>query len=537
MKAGLWAVFILLMAAGCFVRASLPDLALSDRDTWGYLSPALSWMNERGFQQEVGRDWFYPLFLAWALNIGSIAKIAVIQKTLGLLAALLLTATWVCWGFLLPLPRLGRFLALLFGALPLGIQLFNPQTLYFEIQLRPESVMPFFVYAQLFCLAAFCRYRWHQPQPVTSAIFGTLAIFLAYTCTLLKPSWLFAAFPTCLPVFAGLVLGHQIKLPARLAPIVAGVVAVVLLALVPARIPFIVDEGATTIVPKTLFSVHAGLIKDHLQNQLDRLPETNLERPRLKQLVDVLQKEFAVAQKVPGSYEFLGYDPDYLRYRSQMVPALMEYCHGSREEFNTFCKQAYIDTALSNPLGLARKVFVQYLHFLFPKPSTFLRSDMDLWDGCDYSLESLPDSVPSTYAPRAAELLAQYRAQLEFAKPTAPSLTVAPVLLQLIKYPAMAALPLEIAFLLALLWVHLHPAWHDLRHPGWLALCILAAPAGNAATVALVHALDIGRYRAGYGGFHFFALAAVAVFLGVVLQRIFLQIVLPKFRKSTPWKT
>lgn len=537
MKAGLWAVFILFMAAGFFVRASLPDLALSDRDTWGYLSPALSWMNERGFHQEVGRDWFYPLLISGALKLGAIAKIAAAQKTLGWLTGALLAAAWVCWVSLLPVHRLGRFFALLLGALPLAVQMLNPQTLYFELQLRPESVMPFFVYGQLLCLAAFCRYRWYQPKPLTSAVFGALAILLAYACMLLKPSWLLATIPTCLPVFVGLVLGSQIKLPFRLAPLAAGLLAVAALALVPSRIPFIIDYESTTVLPKTLFSVHAKLIKDHLQDQFDRMPDSDPDKPRLQKLVGVLQQEFTVAEKPPHNYEFLGYDPDYLRYRSQMVPALFEYCHGSRQEFNAFCKKAYVDTALSNPLGMAHKVLVQYLHFLFPKPSTFVRSEMDIHRGCEYSLESLPESLPPDYDPRAAALLAQYRSDLEAGKSSTHKLAANPHVLQLIKYPAMAALPLEIALVLALLWVHLRPAWHDLRLPGWVALLFLSAPAGNAATVALVHALDIGRYRAGYGGFHFFALAAIAVFLGVVLQRIFLQIVLPKFRKPTPWKT
>jgi hypothetical protein len=57
-------------------------------------------------------------------------------------------------------------------------------------------------------------------------------------------------------------------------------------------------------------------------------------------------------------------------------------------------------------------------------------------------------------------------------------------------------------------------AW---RLPGLVALIFYSAPAGNALTVAMVHALDNARYRGSYGPLLLFALAAMAAFSVTVL--------------------
>jgi hypothetical protein len=59
----------------------------------------------------------------------------------------------------------------------------------------------------------------------------------------------------------------------------------------------------------------------------------------------------------------------------------------------------------------------------------------------------------------------------------------------------------------------------DLRLPGLVALVLFGAPAANALTVAVVHALDNSRYRASYGPLLFLALTAMVVFTVAVAGR------------------
>jgi hypothetical protein len=70
-----------------------------------------------------------------------------------------------------------------------------------------------------------------------------------------------------------------------------------------------------------------------------------------------------------------------------------------------------------------------------------------------------------------------------------------------------------LAVLATLLWRPL-AAW---KLPGLVVLAFYAAPAGNALTVAMVHALDNNRYRGSYGPLLLFALAAMLVFSVTVL--------------------
>lgn len=523
MKVGLWIVLIVIMAIGWRARAALPDLVLSDRDTWGYLSPALSWMSDRGFHQEAGRTWFYPLLVHACLTTGSIAKIAIVQKFLGWVTGLLLALTWAWWVAFLPVARTGRCIALLLGTLPLILQMTNPQTLYFEMLIRPEAMMPFFVFAQLACLTGYFRYRWQYPRPLASALLGFASIVLAYACFLLKPSWLFGAAATVAPVFVGIFIGGQVRRPVRLATPALALLVVAAATTTPSKLNFIEDEESVTFLPQTLLCVHARWIKDSLQQRLDRMPETDPGKPRLQKVVTVLQAEFLNAEKGDHNYEFLGYDPDYLRYRSPLIAAVWEYSHGSAQELRAFCMNAYKQALIDEPVGMTGKVLTQYLHFLFPKPSIFLKKDMDLRRGSQYALESLPETLTPDYSPDALRLLQEYRQELRDRGPAAPALKAWPPLEFPIKYLAKGALPLEIAFLAALLVVHFQSHLHQLRLAGWGAFFFLCAPAGNAMTVSIVHALDISRYRAGYGEFHLFALTAIVVFCAIVLQRIVAQ--------------
>ncbi len=115
------------------------------------------------------------------------------------------------------------------------MQAVNPQLIFLESALRPESVMQFFGYAQLACLLAYCWCRWKHPHELLAIIAAAGALFFAYSCLLLKPSWLFAFVATIAPIFVG-VLGKGLPLRARLAGPALGVTPLWNLPLAPAGV-------------------------------------------------------------------------------------------------------------------------------------------------------------------------------------------------------------------------------------------------------------------------------------------------------------
>jgi hypothetical protein len=387
-------VLVAMLAGAWRERSAMPLVPTANPDTWGYLNPALTWLSGLGCQQTAGRDWLYPALLALFLKTtGTFAGIALWQKCLGIASGLLMAMTWRCWVGTLPLQRGARFLASLFGALPILVQLMNPQSMFFEMSIRPEAVLSFFVYAQFACLMGYYKYRWQKPYrdrrgetgdrkeaPTPNAlaliIFGAAAIVLAYACLQLKPSWLFAFLITSAPVFVG-VFGRAPSITARLLAPALGIALSFLLLWLPSAVFLIKDSASITFLPATLFTIHARLIDKSLEAKLARMPDSDPEKPGLQTLVALLDNELHVAQDLPTAWEKLGFDPDYLYYHSPLIPAVYRYAGNDDKKFRAFCLSCYRDAALHDPLSFAGKITVQFTHFLFPKPETFFKDRAD----------------------------------------------------------------------------------------------------------------------------------------------------------------
>ncbi len=513
-RAVLAALLLILLGLGVFARTSTPNIALLDRDTAGYLTPALSFLSGQGLQQTAGRDWLYPLFLAFSLQTtGSFAGVIVLQKILGLLTGIIIAATWSFWASFLNLRGRARVFVLALGAMPVLFQMINPQMLLFEMKVRPEAVMNFFIFAQFAAILAYCQYRWRQPHPVAMAVAGTLAITLALLNCVLKPSWLLALPPTIAPVFLGL-WGRPSSLARWLTPVLGFVLAGLLL-WVPGRMLFVRDAAAELVLPTTLLSLHADLIKEDFARELAKTPENQ----KLARLVEVFQHELQKSRERDHNYERLGFDPDYLRYRSGLPSAVREYAGGTDESYRTFCLNAYRNVALHDPAGLLRKVGNQFTHFLLPQPSTFLKDEIKLAKEYRYAAEIAAAEFPSAYSADVQQKFSCYQNDLPKEQDVQTRLTSPWLLTETLKPVTWIALPLMVAFLVFLLVTPCLRASTPLPLAGWTALLLLSGPAGNALTVALVHALDITRYRVSYGGAYFFALLAIATYLVVVVAK------------------
>lgn len=510
------ALFAILVVS-YFLRQGLPNVAIADPDSWGYLHPALSWMSDRGFQQTNGRDWLYPAMVGlFVKTTGSIAGIISWQQILGMLSVVFMAAAWRFWVALLPLNRWQQVPLVLVGLLPIYLQQANLGNIVFELVIRPEAVLNTFVYAQLACLLGYCKFRWKTPRPITSLILGGLAIFFAFATLSLKPSWLFAVVTTTAPVWFGL-FGASLPLVARSGAPILGVFMTVALLWLPEKALYIKDSASRTFMPSTLLTIHADLIEKDLIRKIAEMPDSDPEKVRVVAVLNELQKELRKAEVVKHGYEKLGFDPDYLFYHCPFVDFVWVQTGRDPERFRSFCLKLYVDAALHNPLGFARKVIIQLTHFIFSEPSTFHRHRIDLQKLYDISLTSFNVSLIRDYPENVRALVDDHMAATAAMAEHPSVLKRKSFALDFSKFLSFWSLPLEIVFLAVLVVCLVVPSWTGWRLGGVAALVLFLAPAANAFTVSVAHALDLARYRYSYGGVLLFSLFAMAVYLALVL--------------------
>ncbi|MFZ4681094.1 MAG: hypothetical protein ACOYMS_01225 [Terrimicrobiaceae bacterium] len=515
-----WIAATLIVAVAVWQRWQIPAIAVADPDSWGYFRPALNLLSGGGFVQHNGRDWLYSALVAGALEVtGSMAGLVRFQQMLGVLAGILLAVTLRLWAQFLPGSAGREAGAAVLGAVAMGIFLWRPDSLAFEVQLRPESVWSFFILLQLLCLLAYCRERWVRHRYGVALCYALAAVPLAYANVLLKPSWGLALLVTIAPVFFG-ILGPRAGLGLRLLTPVAAVGLSVLTLWLPARMLFVRDEMAATRLPLALFTIHAKWILAHYEQKAQSLRPDSAERHFLDRFLPVFREEFAqtMTQK-KITYDRLGYDADYLRYRSPIFDWLNSEGGIAGERLNAFCYASYLETWRSQPLGMADKVWGQFRFFLFPQDDDFYKRGTNLQERYRITLEKLPDDLPGS-SDRVAALYAAFREQATQAsvrtfkvEPWGP--------LQKLSLGLAAITPaLLLVFLVVLAACLLRPGLSDLRLAGLTALLLYAAPAANALTVSIIHVLDLPRYRLSYAGPFLLALAAVILFNVIALIRI-----------------
>jgi len=447
---------------------------------------------------------------------GSIAGIITWQQALGILSVVFMSVAWRFWVAMLPLNRWQQLPLVLVGLLPIYLQQANLQTTVFELQIRPEGVLNTFIYAQLACLLGYCFYRWRTPRPMASLILGGLAIFLAVAVLSLKPSWLFAVVTTTAPVWIGF-FGSAVPPMSRWGAPILGILMIAILLWLPAKALYVKDSASRTFMPTTLLTIHADLIEKDLIRQLAAMPDSDPEKPRAALFLSELQKELRNAEVAKHGYEKLGFDPDYLFYHCPFTGFVWEYTGRDAERFRSFCLKLYVDAALHNPLGFARKVFTQFTHFVFSEPSTFHRHRLDLQKLYRISLTSINVSLIHDYPADVRAIVDEHMAGTALMAEQPFDLKRKSFARDFSKTLSFWSLPLELVFLAVLIVCLAMPSRTGWKLGGVATLIIFSAPAANAFTVSVAHALDLARYRYSYGGVLLFSLFSMAVYILVVL--------------------
>jgi hypothetical protein len=494
-------------------RFRIAPTAVSEWDSWGWLSPALSWLGGTGFREQFEREWLYGAFIAACLRLtGSFSGLIIIQQVLGLFAGILMWLTWRTWVTLFSRDFLFEVASVILGLFVVAVYLFSPTAIALELAIRPEGIMAFVAFSQLFCMTSYCKFRWREPRSVASTVFGALAIPLAYALFVLKPNWLLAVPVTTLPVFVG-VFGTAVPLTVRLLTPVLGLVLILATLLLPEKVLFVPTTETRVVLPMTLFTIHADVIQKDMQRQLTGQGTPENQRRFLEDFLRVFEPEMQTARTLAKYYPRLGFDPDYLMYRSPVFPLLENTYAMSRQQIADFCRNSFLSAIWNQPLGYARKVFTQLGYFFFPDDATFFRKRIEMGKLYDYVRTTVPDALDESISEPVRDLYQTYRenviaqagqpASLEVFRPFVPSLRAL----------AAAAFYIEITFFVSLVACLILKSLAQLRLPGLVALVFFLAPAGNALTIALIHALDNSRYRVSYGPLLLFALAGFLLFI------------------------
>jgi hypothetical protein len=508
-----WFVIVILIAAAAMVRFRINPVAVSEWDSWGWLDPALSWLGGMGFRERYEREWLYGAFIAACLRItGSFSGYIVVQQVLGLAAGVLMWLTWRTWTGLFPRQVVFEIATVLAGLLVIAVYLFSPIALLLELSIRPEGIMAFLAFLQLFCIASYCRFRWHGPRPVSSLIFGALAVPLAYALFVLKPNWLLAVPATTLPVFVGL-FGQGVPLNFRLLTPLLGLLMIGVALILPDKLLFVRTAETRVVLPMTLFTIHADVIQESMHREMKKPGEVDDRRHFLEAFLPVLDREMETARTLARFYPKLGFDPDYLMYRSTIFPFLEKERDMPLKDIAAFCRTSFLSAIVSEPSSYARKVLTQLGYFVFPDEGTFFRTRIQMGKLYEYVLTTVPESLDAAIGQPVQEMFANYRQSVETQAAQSATLEVFRPFRSFLRGVRPTTIWIEVAFLLSLVVCLFFKPLAALRLPGLLAALFFLAPASNAVTIALIHALDNSRYRGSYGPLLLFALAGMFVFV------------------------
>jgi hypothetical protein len=484
---------VAVILGGLIVRARLPLAPLADADTWGYLRPALSWLSGLGFQQTYGRDWLYPALLAGILKMGGdFCAITYVQRFLGLAGIFLFWLAWRSWLRLLPPHKSQwRWICFFVAISLLALYGLSSQQALLENSIRPEGMLAFFEMGYLYCLISFFAARWRSRRTGPAIAFGAAALALSYLVLLLKPSWAFSFVFSFLLVVAS-AFGRTARL-IRFGPLLVGAAAIMLIFSLPRLLGF--QKDAQLFLPFTLVCIHARQI---LQTKPD-VVSPGLHNPGVPDSLfyEELDKAYRKAQEEPGHYHTLGFDTDYIQYRSDFFSTIMQKEGWNDREITAACYSAYFRAWRQAPLSMLQKVWKQIMLFLFPRAGDFYTTtrSVELNHELACSRQFLPEDQLS---PDVQKIYQSYLQRLE----TPAKGPVHPhglgILSKLAFYLAWASFWLQVAFFAVLAVICLDRRGRAWRLAGFVVVAVLLATYGNVLTIAVVHSLEVVRYRVSY---------------------------------------
>jgi hypothetical protein len=486
-----WSVGAVLLALAAWRRFSLPLDPLTDADTWGYLSPALHQLLDNHFAH-CGRNYLYPGFLFLLLRFfGDLRAITIAQHLLGLIAGGLLLLTWQRTRAFVA--DSCRFIHTALGLILIAVFLFAGEPIRAEMGIRPEGVAAFFLCLNLYCTIEFSVRAFLAGPKHSVLAFGILTGVSAVVLACLKPSFLFVAALSLLPI--GIFLIRQ-NPPRQKIDLVLGLVISAVGLLLPERFLSRDDDLAILFLPTTLFVVHADLIRD----QMDDDAQLNANLPYSREWVQRMHEQLATeiakaATKEPWRFPRLGFSPDYLMYeKDSIAEQLMREFNYDLPTLTSFYRFYYWRAWQHRTGAMLKKIASQMAVFYAPLcPAYDRRKTVPLSDG--YRI-----GATSFNPPPYREVWQGYQPVVEFVRRSAllgeraVAIEQSRLLRMTLTFLAGAYLPL-LAATLAVAAGCIRRQFG--KRVGLLALLTLFLFGYNAAAcleVAIIHSMEVPRY-------------------------------------------
>ena len=491
-----WAVgvaLIALLACASAQRFSLPLTPVLDPDSPGYLNPALSQLSGHGFQQTQGRPLLYPALVLVVLNAtGDLRSIVIAQHVASLLTAVASMGVWFVWSLFLPPGWVRRFLVPLIGLASVGFYLAGAETILFGVQVRPEAVFPLAAVLQILCLVVFIKARWpgaEKPNSLLAVASGIGAVVFTAAAYNLKPSWGFAVLLTPLVLGLGILRRPAGLSAARAAaPLVSGCIAAIfLLAAVPAALHWKRDDASKSFLAMNLFAVHANIISDYLQGEV----EAGRASPEEAEFSGRLRTGIQESRNQLGRYVLLGHNPDYLMYGSQVLVWIPHV--STAEERRDYYFRTLFSSMARYPGRYVAKWLAQLRAAAFQDPKYLSRPSANLKKLYSASIPFSNAQYPDL-RPDLADSLSRTALDTSALTSNLPqTCVVGPKWLK--KAGVVGAILYPVSLVAGLLLLAAAPMFFRDHLRAVLAAALVSAAAFlSALTVAFVHSFDIDRY-------------------------------------------
>jgi hypothetical protein len=484
-------VLILIFGVATWARFSIYPAPFFNPDAMGYAGPGLHHIVEGEMKQTHQRGFFYPLFLRLVMEPGTnLRLITLVQHLAGLAAGLLWWLVWSSWCARLPFGWLRRAIAPGIGLFLLLIFLWSSHTIYLEHNIRPEALFPFFAMAQILLAGWTFVLATSQPRfPKLAATSAFFAILAGCAATGLRPSWILAWLGTAT------MIALLFRFLGWKAPALWGIIASCICGFLFWKVSMTGAERALSwkkdpapndFLAKTLVSVHAPQIIDFW---LQPGKWENLA-PGDRDFLSRLQQGIFDSQQRKHSYQNLGFDPDYIFYRTDILRALPV----PPEDHIDYLMSWYLPLVTSPPWILLPKVQKQFFMAAFPNRKNLYSDSIKPLKFYARSLDDLKHYQET----RPKELMDPWNSyfenikklSVEAAEKEKVSPTVNGLFIQMIQFSLLPAWLVSIVCGFWFLFTKGKSTYFMFDAFIW-AMFLL----GAVTTVAIVHSFDIDRYQ------------------------------------------
>ncbi len=480
-----------LFAWAALQRFTLPPWPFADPDTWGYLRPAVSSLSGGSFAHTGGRNFLYPGFLFLILAATkNFAAITIVQHSLGLGTGALLL---YCWN------KVGRHLRAiphsLHSFLGLGVAtvyLLSNRPIFFEHELRPESITPFFALLNILLTLIFLER--HQSEGLSDRVTCIAALLLVNSILLatLKTSFSLTVLFSIVPVLCALT-NRRDNWQRRAAVLGIGFAAITAVA-VPEHELAKSDPAAHSFMAESLFSIHANLILRQIDEDLARGQCGPHGCLWLGEFARSLQEEMTKSWAHDQRYKSFGFNPDYLMYHHDSLSSLTTRLFGADYEKQLdFYRYYYWRTLGQHPERMFGKIVSNMaIFYTWDNPALALNGALPLASLYERAVSSLAarEAEVST-SPPFASYLANCRSFSSSKETIKPIWTI--------RFLQTMLSHLYLAVLIGVVGVSLilpfSPRWRE-EYGGFclIALFLFSYNFGNCLGTAIVHSLHVMRY-------------------------------------------